>query len=154
MSESCYKILNSLFVYDPTKRATASMCLHSPYFDENPIRKSIDCRPSILIGVVVVQRVSRATFRSWRGSRSGGPPNSAVPEEEYMSCCRSPFVPDWRYRCRCAIGHSLESHRGALIYSWLVRRCVGAFRTTHVFVKYINCVTASFIITNYNRYNK
>lgn len=40
-SDSCIRLLNFLFTYNPTKRATASDCLESSYFKEGPLRKYI-----------------------------------------------------------------------------------------------------------------
>lgn len=37
-SDSCIRLLNFLFTYNPVKRATAADCLESSYFKEGPLR--------------------------------------------------------------------------------------------------------------------
>lgn len=39
LSPSGLRLLNFLFMYDPSKRANADECLHSNYFKEPPLRK-------------------------------------------------------------------------------------------------------------------
>uniref|UniRef100_A0A1I8BLA8 Protein kinase domain-containing protein n=1 Tax=Meloidogyne hapla TaxID=6305 RepID=A0A1I8BLA8_MELHA len=40
----CLKLLNSLFVYDPKRRATAEQCLDNEYFRRSPL----PCDPSMM----------------------------------------------------------------------------------------------------------
>ena len=40
-SDSCIRLLNFLFTYNPVKRATAVDCLESSYFKEAPLRELI-----------------------------------------------------------------------------------------------------------------
>jgi cyclin-dependent kinase 10 len=43
VSAAGIRLLHLLFMYDPTKRATAEECLQSSYFKENPLRETQTC---------------------------------------------------------------------------------------------------------------
>ena len=48
VSAAGLRLLNALFMYDPSKRVTAEECLQSSYFKENPLRKTFSICIKIL----------------------------------------------------------------------------------------------------------